>query len=415
MNIRFFQIAVIFTVLLLIGPLTASAQENTSNLANTSADNADVGVDAQEKLSVLFYLLHDVNSKELVTNTHASVLLVNEKTNDVLRPLSFIDDDGILSLQIPSGHWELTIQVDNIDTLGKDYYYQSSVEVMSDSDIREDLYLLPVGSVRGVVYDQEGNVLRYVDLKFDCSTDHGDTRTIQTDQFGSFQKEWLPTGSCRISSATEDANGLKNVLVKQGQLNTVDIVLEVEQKIPLTVILTTALAVLFVAFVVVIWYVIRRLQVRETSLAQSLAEQKQVLQTALDEKEALAARLAQKNELLSVSQAQVQVSLQKEQESRMNDILATCTDRERLVVTHVLDAYKAGKKQVSQATVRHAVKIPKTSLARLLATLEQKKILFVEKEGNAKNITLTPWFLAKGETERNSSDLDTLERNGGVQ
>ena len=47
---------------------------------------------------------------------------------------------------------------------------------------------------------------------------------------------------------------------------------------------------------------------------------------------------------------------------------------------------------VNQANIIHGAGIPKTTLVRLLSSLEKKKILEVEKFGKSKRVRFTAWF-----------------------
>ena len=53
------------------------------------------------------------------------------------------------------------------------------------------------------------------------------------------------------------------------------------------------------------------------------------------------------------------------------------------------------KGEVNQAIIRHNTGIPRTSLSRIMSSLENKNIIKVRKEGKAVKVSLTDWFLEK--------------------
>ena len=70
-------------------------------------------------------------------------------------------------------------------------------------------------------------------------------------------------------------------------------------------------------------------------------------------------------------------------------ILETLNDKEKKVVNFLLE----NNYQQSQSKIRHATKIPRTSLSRVLQSLERKKIISIKKEGKLVDISLTSFFL----------------------
>jgi len=51
--------------------------------------------------------------------------------------------------------------------------------------------------------------------------------------------------------------------------------------------------------------------------------------------------------------------------------------------------------EVTQARIIYSLMIPKTTLVRLLASLEAKQVILIKKYGKAKKIALTDWILEK--------------------
>ncbi len=61
----------------------------------------------------------------------------------------------------------------------------------------------------------------------------------------------------------------------------------------------------------------------------------------------------------------------------------------------VVDYLMQSEKSPSQNRTSHDIGIPKTSLSRIIDSLEKKNILTCEKIGKYKKLQLTKWFLAK--------------------
>jgi uncharacterized membrane protein len=47
----------------------------------------------------------------------------------------------------------------------------------------------------------------------------------------------------------------------------------------------------------------------------------------------------------------------------------------------------------TSSKIRHGLKIPKTSLSRILDRLESKKILKIEREGTLKRVKISDWLI----------------------
>jgi uncharacterized membrane protein len=82
---------------------------------------------------------------------------------------------------------------------------------------------------------------------------------------------------------------------------------------------------------------------------------------------------------------------------RSKDILQTLSERERSITEYLME-----HGEVYQNKVSHELHIPKTSLVRILSSLEGKKVIEIEKIGKTKKIRLNSWFLGKKDSKIDS-------------
>jgi len=168
------------------------------------------------------FTLQDFVSRSFISDVHVQIELVNLDTNENTKTLQYIDESGILKLSLNSGNYFLVLLIDELETQGKDYFAETSLTIIENTE--ESLFVLPVGSVRGFVYD-DNNAVRGSKVKFDCSADHGVQDQVQTDSFGSYANDWLPVGSCRISAEYSKKIGYKDIKISKGALINQDITL----------------------------------------------------------------------------------------------------------------------------------------------------------------------------------------------
>ncbi|MEE8403715.1 MAG: carboxypeptidase-like regulatory domain-containing protein, partial [Candidatus Hydrothermarchaeaceae archaeon] len=221
---------VLVTVLLLLFIGTASGAAGPNSTAQSlstfeSSSEAiapppppDIG-DGPEKFD-LFLELRDIDNKSLIGDVHV-VVEVDGTTGRQLNTLNYVGENGILKLKLSKDRWMIILKVDELSTSGKDYYLKSYFDL--DKDTNQTLYFLPVGSVRGYVYDDSNHAITGADVKFECGADYGVTTLTKTDSFGSFTRDWMPVGLCVVFAAYGDRVGEKEVTIRHGEIKNVDI------------------------------------------------------------------------------------------------------------------------------------------------------------------------------------------------
>ena len=305
--------------------------------------------------------LRDVSTNEPITNGIVYLSSGNQRSNEYITG----------PVEIPAGDGELTILFDELLTRGADYYRAVQLR-----EVRDELLLFPVGTVRGDVKDSRNNLVGGARLRFDCGGGQF-AFPEATDAFGGFSVQAMPVGACTITARYKDAVGSAEVQVERGSLVTAEI------KLDKTVIserkrgrLATAgiLAALFfggAAAGYAVFMLARRMRRRD----------------ARDEGVGVAVPQARESEGQEVGAKKASLS------SRTEDILKTLNGKEKEIVRFLLEHGN----QSPQSTVRHQTGIPRTSLSRVLQSLETKKIITLKKLGKMVRIALTDWFLGKEE------------------
>ena len=270
-----------------------------------------------------------------------------------------------LGLSLRDGDYLITLSIDEPSTEAKDYFKKQ--EIIVDGILEEDVYLFPVGSLRGIVKDTFDNVVGDAELRFECTNEIGAELPEKANKFGSFTVDYMPTGSCKIFASIGGAVGFKDVNIEHGNMTDVEISLDQ------TILLIEEgdygieglVLLLFIVIIALVAY-----KYKDKLFKKHKKE-------------------AHKEVHHAVHPAAEHPKEEKPKPSRAEDILSTLNKKEKDVVEFLLSK----KEETTQAAVRHNTGIPRTSLSRILASLEQKKIIHVKKVGKAVKINLTGWFL----------------------
>jgi len=305
------------------------------------------------QLSTLELILKDYNTKSIIGDTHANLIIVNKKTGKKLNILRYVPSNGIIEIFIEPSQYTITFTIDIIHTQGYDYFFESDFNIIEDS--KKDVYLLPIGSVIGTVYDNQGNVIRNAKVNFKSNKGYCNAEKTSTDNFGLFNVN-LPVGSCKISAMYGNYVGYTTVEIEHGKLAETEIKLNKN-------ISSSNLIFYVVTFFIV--FILAAYFINSGKLKRENLKNKEIKKE--DSKRNIA------------------------EESRIKDIINTLNDKESLVVNFLLEH----ENKSTQSKLKYEVNIPKTTLSRLLEKLEAKDIIKIERIGKAKKIELTDWFLGK--------------------
>lgn len=260
----------------------------------------------------------------------------------------FLEAKEDLKLTLETGAYELIIKADDITTPGKDYIRKLNLDV-SDS-IAKQIYLYKTASLRGVVKDKLDNIIPNAELRFECSQNIGIELPTKTSAIGSFHIEYFPAGQCKIYANYRKIIGTKDITLERGALKDIEIKLEESIAKPSNILLYIQITIIIITALAISIYITKRK--KEPKVAHEI-----------------------KHEPIK----------------RAEDITQTLNNKEKEVVSFL----QMNNNKSTQATIRHNTGIPRTSLARVLHSLESKNIAKVRKEGKLVKITLTDWFLGK--------------------
>jgi uncharacterized membrane protein len=340
-------------ILLLLCTTLAQAQENISSIFMESKVSAP-GLPTEEITGELTIVLMDVQ-QNFMGNKHTLLEIGNPEKGTTEKTLRYSDENGIISLNLEPGNWRITAGIDDLSTAGKDYISDEFDLTLTDSR-RVELFMFPVGTLKGNVYNEQGERIVRAKVRIDCGRDYGDRNTT-TDEFGCFSLDYVPVGACEVMALSDNIVGSVRVNITRGGLKTTGITLGQGVKSSSDLTVLWAGAFLIVVILVVIYY------------PRKKRSEPQIIKV-------------QRIELTD----------------RMQDIIQTLTSREKSIVNLMIE--NDGK--LSQAEARHFLKIPKATISRDIYSLEQKKIVETIKIGRNKDMRLTKWFLGLEEQKQQS-------------
>jgi len=299
----------------------------------------------------VFLTLKDANTNEDISNVAVYINLNGDDLNQ------YVSD--IVKLKLDNGNYKAAIRVDNLSTSGNDYFKKADLIV--DKTLIQGIFLYPVGTLRGIVKDKLDNIVGDAELKFECTPNPEIDYPSKTDKFGGFYVNSVPVGKCKIFAIYRKAIGVKEVNITQGVLEDIEINLDksilIKERNLIFDILVILAIILIIAFLIFVYF-------------------KRKTESSIEKKK----------------------EKKEETSKRAKDIIQTLNQKEKTVVNYMLEHEYKGTKYVGiQSEIRRETGIPRTSLARIIKSLQIKKIIQVEKMGKAIKLKLTEWFLEKEE------------------
>jgi len=296
----------------------------------------------EDNLTNVFLGLKDANTNEDISHV-AIYVNINGQNID-----QYISDE--LKINLDNGKYSITIRGDDLSTPGNDYYKKTDIVV--ENNLIQEIFVYPVGTVKGIVKDNLDNIVGDAELKFECTPNPEITFPSKTDKFGGFYANFVPTGKCKIFASYNGGIGFKEVDIIKGNLEDIEINLDksiiskegnILFQLGITLLIIVALLIAYFRKEIEFHFFKKKEKPKETI------------------------------------------------NKRAKDVIETLNEKEKKIVNYLLEHEHKGV----QSSIRHETGIPRTSLARCLKSLEIKKIIEVEKHGKAVKIKLTDWFLLK--------------------
>ncbi len=327
-----------------------------------------------QQIHQLTFVLKEVQTDNNISNITLQIKEINLDTGKQLTITEYLNSNTI-EIYLSEGNYELTFIADDTQTPGKDYYGNKKITSMEPK--QEVIYLFPVASLRGLVLDRLENLLKDAEVEIMCDQEFITFNPLMTDKYGTFSIPTIPTGNCAITTSYKEYFDQQQLAFNRGDMEQVQLRLERKLSSATSIWVITLFGIIIItaiASVVVYWFRIRNR--RGLPSASSPLTKKSLL-----------LKKRKSNNGMDASQQHLP--------SRVLHILPTLRDRERAIVQFLLDNHHSS----TQAKIKHATKIPKTSLMRTLETLKQKNIVEIESTMMQKTIKLTLWFLENEKTK----------------
>ena len=268
-----------------------------------------------------------------ILNVTAHISYNNKETQVILAR----DGNVRLSRNLLQDPVEITLDDPNTD--GMDYFFYGDINT-DEEEVQAILF--PVSQVRGNVYDSLNNLVRGVSLEFDCDKPTGIKFPDASDKYGAFSS-YVPIGKCVISATNGKMIDKQTIETNRGASYELNLKLEKEVSFR-----QNYYWVILVGILGLILFYFRREKIPGK-------KKKQV------------------------------------ENKELKTITKTLNEKERSIVDFLINN---GNKSTS-SKIRHAMKMPKTSLSRILERLEAKKVVEIERNGKLKQIRLSGWLLKK--------------------
>lgn len=331
--------------------------------------------------------------------------MVSAQTNNLIFQFSSPDKDDFTgySLTLKSGNalFKETLKSSKIETpFSKTQFKQNFEAVIDDKKTPasdyfgtlkpegkeiEKFQVYPIGVLQGSVLDTEGNLIPKAKLAFVCYSSILVEFPEKTDITGFFTVPKMPIGTCTVIASTENSAGKEDFEVKTGEVTTLEIILEKKVIATKSVFIYFAISIIAILIIAsLIWLLVKRNQ--KKAIKESIHE-------AVSGKSEKSKDGKDKESEPEKEEENEEDKIQKDKtlSSQTKAIMETLSGKEKEIVNFLLENNFSS----SQAKIRHSLNIPRTSLARILQSLEGKKIVQIEKEGKMVSIKLTKFFLGR--------------------
>lgn len=303
------------------------------------------------QLSILFLVFPFVFAE----SSHSSFQFIDAETGETLRDvlvtLTFSSDafsrehvlymrGETLPLTLPFGSYLITAFLDHPSTESPDYYFHGYAEV---SDTALPLTVFPIAQINGNVYDASHTLVRGALLDIQCEKLMTLSFPEKTDKYGSFLA-YVPTGRCVIAATDNDFVGKAKIVSERGISSPVDLILDTPRTQDSRFLLIGGLIILAL---IILFFLVKYIH---------LPRKKKI----------------------------------HRENPQLGGVLKTLNDMERQIV-----AYVAEQKHTTSSAIRHQLKIPRTSLARILERLAAKKIIELERYGKMKKVKMASWLIKR--------------------
>jgi len=303
---------------------------------------------------------------------------------------------GQIRLSLPAGAWEFSAIVDMNTTPAPDYYGEMKSDLRSNEE--RVLNMEPIGFIQGEVVDTDKNLIPDAQIELNCiNPSQIHSFPFATDSFGTIKATAVHTGPCRIMAKHGDLVGFAQTIVQQGEIQSVNVVLNQSTRPTTSIVNPIIIVVLIVVviFAVVAYLILGNFWSGEKKPSErknkaSIKKQSNTMRQSNTKNPSITKKHSKPQKVASDSKV-IAVAEASSLSSGSQAILKTLTPSEHKVVECLLEL---GNK-ATQAKIYHTTRIPKSNLFRIVQSLERKNIISSERFGKVKNLQLTGFFLGK--------------------
>lgn len=337
-------------LILLLSLLTVSAQDQPPGLPASGHD-------------IIFHI-KDADTGKLITQK--PIIIIFSKGNDQTRSVQIIDSEGTVKSNIETGEYKVLAEINEQDSPGSDLFGMADVNISDDMNLT--IYMMPVGSVSGIVLS-DNRTIDNSKIMLRCPSSYYDMgefyKFVKTDEFGSFTLKYVPAGNCEIFSSSDSKSGSVKFTIKEGELKIVEIDLMLPKTESQPMFATMQILMIISAFLLVGIVVYKKyfLGIGRHRIEITPKREKKI----------------------STASSQPEMKVTK----KMAGILQTLNENERNIVKFLIQNNGKGR----QNRIYHALLIPKVTLSRAIFSLENKNIIKSVRLGKVKELELTKWFI----------------------
>ena len=251
--------------------------------------------------------------------------------------------------------------------------------------------------ILGLVQDEYDNLIVGADLNFQCAgIDPNFEFPKKTNSYGGFELKNFSFSNCRIFASLENKIGFTDIINDGNQTFKINLLLNKEAvaQIPKT---NSIFSFGFLILLVIIFaFILHFYRISKENKLKSISKkvnknnnQINSLEKEIEVNEEKIESLEKKKE--EFENGVISVDSESRMTSWMSDIIKTLINNERDIVETLIDLN--GEATVSKIRLKSG--IAKTSVFRLIHSLEKKKILELEDFGKMKKVKLSNFFLKK--------------------
>jgi len=331
-----------------------------------------------------------------VSGYQANINLMNlgNKTQNISLVMP-INHQKELTINLTHGNWKILLSIINISSTRTEYFASSSIILQSNKN--QSIYVMPVGSVRGVVVDSYGSVLRNVKIKFDCNN-YQAIPIVETDSFGTFESGFIPEGNCYVYAVYNDFEWRSRINITRGETTRLKIIMNTGFTI--NDLLYSLPKIIFIAIILVLiilsYIFIRKIKSKKLSLKQQnngMKNLEKITESSIkrNEEEKGSAKITRRFEIINPDNTNINVIYSSDEEKmpeKLKIVYDTLKEKEKEIILFLLK----NNNSASSSKIGIKLSIPRTSLHRTLKSLEEKKIIVLDKESKPIKVRMSEFF-----------------------